>query len=587
MNLDIFRQYYNELAEIVCNPDADTQRIREIHSKYRELFKNDKKLLELIDIEHDFLQSFPLTHIIPFKQYYFTPAKCKTVQNYLEKRLGMDLCPPYRAVLLTAKFLLLDDYGAGNSSIHIMYDYWKGLLEKPESEKRIFELYRWIIETCDRLKSRKIILEIAKLAIPLLENWCAAGKYGNLFKILLYYFPYVYNLPETEALRVLDVTRRYFENISSTGHINQALRLIDEGKFLEFIFRQDLDLQKKKQIKTEFIPTCFTLKKRYAESDELRADGALKAHFLNEAMKFAYDYGLGAQTYHELKQKCYEAMKDYEYPVIGAEIQIPAHVVETVLKQISEDAKQLYPEDEIPEIPYFGKYYKSLPTLQTAIQAIQAEGPTIDSLFTTRTHPQGLLYSSKEPDTNSNLEYRARNRIYLQLTDPLLYFEIIIDRLIETGALSSERLFGKIEQISEAPVEELVFLREGLDHHFKGEYVASMHIIIPQIERLAKGVVYLKHKPTPSTKKVAENYISQQLPTFGPILSDEGTECLGSALQEALRIMLYDPEFQNWRHKLCHGWAKHALCTKYNSTTIIWILLMVLYRRSEILKGEK
>ena len=239
INLEPLDPFYQNLAKIICDPKSNTRDLGKIIRDFQLKYREDKEISSYILIESQIVRYFPLnmsgSSII--ETAFSTPEGVQVAKEYIQKRLNMEMCKPYRALFLINSFYLYDDGVAGNQALLLMFEYWKELIQdlSDESDKRVSRLYSWIIQTAKNLKNKNILNECSALLVPVLQNWSDKEKYGYINRVCFDLFLYTYSLPEDLLNQVLMLVTNYFKNISDYGPLNNAIRVIEEGRFFDFI----------------------------------------------------------------------------------------------------------------------------------------------------------------------------------------------------------------------------------------------------------------------------------------------------------------------------------------------------------------
>ena len=111
-------------------------------------------------------------------------------------------------------------------------------------------------------------------------------------------------------------------------------------------------------------------------------------------------------------------------------------------------------------------------------------------------------------------------------------------------------------------------LENGAGHHFRHEYIASIHVLMPQVEEIIRTLV-VNHGATPTKYEPSDEGVQEKL--LGGLLV-EADEFLGEDFAEYLRIRL-TPDGENIRNKVCHGWMEIRSLNEELSTVLIHMIL--------------
>jgi len=142
-----------------------------------------------------------------------------------------------------------------------------------------------------------------------------------------------------------------------------------------------------------------------------------------------------------------------------------------------------------------------------------------------------------------------------------------IDHLIQNGLTSS--LWADF--INESPLftkDRLLLIRRGIEAHIVGDYVQSIHVLVPQIERALVYLVYLLGGAP--TKQHRSGRGVTQYKNINDALADEATrKTLGPDMTIYLLATLSHPKGHNIRNEACHGLWGPERFTKYVSERVL------------------
>lgn len=118
--------------------------------------------------------------------------------------------------------------------------------------------------------------------------------------------------------------------------------------------------------------------------------------------------------------------------------------------------------------------------------------------------------------------------------------------------ISSDGILNFIKNYEVIDEVNILLIKKGLDYHFSNEYIASIHILIPQIEELIRKLLEIKKFNFLKEHKNAIMYKE-----FGGLLAEnELQDILGEDIIEYLKIKYTDINGINFRNKLSHGYVK-------------------------------
>ena len=162
---------------------------------------------------------------------------------------------------------------------------------------------------------------------------------------------------------------------------------------------------------------------------------------------------------------------------------------------------------------------------------------------------------------------------YMQFESPWLAW--ILDHMTRQG-LHAPHI---IEFIRPSPLfadDRLSLIRRGLEAHFLGDYVQSIHLLIPQIEAALLRLLPLAGKPTNKPHRSGRGVMQSKnlndlLPRDKwPIPGEDGEN-----LRMYLLAALAHPKGLNIRNDVCHGLWPADRFTKWVSERLVQVLLSI------------
>ncbi|MEZ4495143.1 MAG: DUF4209 domain-containing protein [Dehalococcoidia bacterium] len=172
---------------------------------------------------------------------------------------------------------------------------------------------------------------------------------------------------------------------------------------------------------------------------------------------------------------------------------------------------------------------------------------------------------------------------YMSLMVP--WISMSLDHLIAEG-LSAESCIAQIAASPLFPEDRIILIRRGIEAHMLGDFVQSIHVLVPQIERALIELVRLLGGTSIKAHRTGRGVA--QAKSLNDALSDETTrELLGQDVTIYLIAALSHPKGQNIRNKVCHGlWGPESF-TKAVSERLLHVLAVLAHlRSSEAPEGE-
>ena len=172
---------------------------------------------------------------------------------------------------------------------------------------------------------------------------------------------------------------------------------------------------------------------------------------------------------------------------------------------------------------------------------------------------------SVDEDEEGRLHMQIDQNIAVSNMFLVLAFQSLMDRLSPTPEQIIECLF-------ESPVFEessRQILKEGLAGYGEGDFVKTIHVLIPQIERTLRNLLALLGIPT--SKHVRG---TMQMKNINNILADEQVRSsLGENVWRYLFVLLADSRGLNLRNRMAHGLLDYS---EFNQTTALRVIHAIL-----------
>ncbi len=178
-------------------------------------------------------------------------------------------------------------------------------------------------------------------------------------------------------------------------------------------------------------------------------------------------------------------------------------------------------------------------------------------------------------DPDGKMAFETARHVQLES----IWISWAFDHMIENG-LTSDRI---VDFVSESPLfteDRLRLVRRGVEAHILGDYVQSIHVLVPQIERALINLVFLLGGP--STKAPRSGRAVTQFKSMNDALEDEAAaEVLGDLRMYIVATMAH-PKGMNIRNDVCHGLWPADKFNKTSSERVLHVLLAIsLLRRGK------
>ena len=170
---------------------------------------------------------------------------------------------------------------------------------------------------------------------------------------------------------------------------------------------------------------------------------------------------------------------------------------------------------------------------------------------------------------------RLKHEMYQQYH---IHVELTVDgrilpafwQILEEHKVSMRFIYDICRNSSVVPADRVDIWAQGLYYGFDRNFLVSSHLLIPQIEHLAR--ILLQQEKIPTT--TIDEYGIESEKSINSLLQEPKIyELLGRDLTEELKFLLTEPMGLNYRNKICHGLVSESP----NSADIyIWWLCLKL-----------
>ena len=330
-----------------------------------------------------------------------------------------------------------------------------------------------------------------------------------------------------------DLEKRFERLLRENNHLvaqKAALLLVDYYS----------KIGKKEKVKETLLKYGELVQKQAEKASPLVASG-----WLEKLYHLYLHYGMKDETnkisnkIRKLGKGAKDELKEIKIP-----IEIPGNEVEKYINWLTEgDLKTVLQKIAVNFIPKKDEVIKQL-------QDLSKRAP-ISFLFTRK-----IIDAEGRPvATVGPLEEDIDGHIVLQISQNMqqissIFLRETLNTLIDKFKLTAEEI---VDYFYESPIfdeRRKEFLIKGIEAYLKGDYVVSLHILIPQIEAIIRnlsekiGISILKPSRT-------GGFFYR---TLDELLREERIiKILGEDMCLYFRILLTDPHGLNLRNEVCHG----------------------------------
>lgn len=152
-------------------------------------------------------------------------------------------------------------------------------------------------------------------------------------------------------------------------------------------------------------------------------------------------------------------------------------------------------------------------------------------------------------------------------------------QILEEHRVSMSCIYNICKNSSVVTADRADIWAQGLYYGFDRNFLVSSHLLIPQIEHLAR--ILLRQEKIPTTT-IDENGVESEKSINSLLQEPKIYELLGRDLTEELKFLLTEPMGLNYRNKICHGLVGESP----NSVNVyIWWLCLRLVVNNCVLFG--
>ncbi|EEF15265.1 hypothetical protein CAMRE0001_0232 [Campylobacter rectus RM3267] len=180
---------------------------------------------------------------------------------------------------------------------------------------------------------------------------------------------------------------------------------------------------------------------------------------------------------------------------------------------------------------------------------------------------------------------RLKHEMYQQYH---VYVELAVDcrilpafwQILEEHRVSMSCIYNICRNSSVVPADRADIWAQGLYYGFDRNFLVSSHLLIPQIEHLAR--ILLQQEKIPTTT-IDKNGVESEKSINSLLQESKIYELLGRDLTEELKFLLTEPIGLNYRNKICHGLVGGS---PSDADIYIWWLCLKLVVNNCVLFGD-
>ncbi len=296
--------------------------------------------------------------------------------------------------------------------------------------------------------------------------------------------------------------------------------------------------------------------RKIAESFETEAKKRLTENaalasvvFYREAIKHYHRIG-DSQKEKELMKKIGDSAKKIEWKKVSFDVSLP----------------ELQFKGDTPTAVYNEICDYNDPIL---VAGIDPDLPQPDLLDVVRTITFDDRYpiSDSEKKDAKGVKVKRNRTWYIQLAEAR--FASAFKLLEGHKRIFATSLIDFLKDIGLFDGDSLKMLTAAVERHFAGDYISSIHILVPQVENALRSLLKLKGIPVEKTDAGAIS-----VKDMGGILAEEEAKSiLGRDFVTYLRLKFTDKEGMNIRNEVAHGLLKADKFDHKLSASLLYVLL--------------
>lgn len=304
----------------------------------------------------------------------------------------------------------------------------------------------------------------------------------------------------------------------------------------------------------------------------------VKAHFYELAMRHYANIGK-TEKVNEMKvliRRAYEELeRSDELSAFSSEFSIPTEALENILKPYLEGEKK----EILDRISKAICFIPKLSEVERLTRNLMEQFP-LQFLVGRSVIDDGkkIDHGNSNEDDSYRFAFSQSYMLHLQFNLELIIVNLF-NRLIVDKELSSEDVINKLKSWPLLSPKNLPLIEVGIEAFFKGDYVSSIHILVPQFESTLRRMFSLAGYPTTSIKKGT----AQHEETFNEFLNRADIkEALGEHIHKFIQMVMVEQTGLNLRNKVAHGLISFSECNRSLNILVIYLFLLLTVFRIDV-----
>lgn len=242
------------------------------------------------------------------------------------------------------------------------------------------------------------------------------------------------------------------------------------------------------------------------------------------------------------------------------------------IKQVEPFVEKLLEKDAAHALLLLAHAHHLLPDRKQAETSAKqaARKYPLQALMPTSTIRRGTVTAGFGSD---ELEGQVLKHLSLQATMLLGLLGHLINRLEVAGFWSTESLLAHFRSWEIGREADIQLIQVGVERYFAKDYVSALHVLIPRIESMLKGIFETIGVPTLAAHSTQGRLLEVGFGEF--IRRPEVRRSLGERIYTLVEYTLVNPAGMNLRNDVAHGWIEHAGCRRELVDLVIFQMLLL------------
>lgn len=264
----------------------------------------------------------------------------------------------------------------------------------------------------------------------------------------------------------------------------------------------------------------------------------------------------------EVTKKHKEAEERAKYREFKTKITITDEQMDTFLKEMDAPTPEGVIENLIKRTEFVPKYDEVV----TFVKKLREKHP-LQFLFPIYVSDREKVVA-RHMSESEILDFKIREQLQMEAKFMDIFLKETFHKFDEK--LTQDNIFSfLVNSATNISKSRLEIIHKGLERHFAGDYVSSIHILIPQIEEILRQM--LENAGYVAQVREKTGLREQQL--RGLLENENTVDLLGKDFVEYLKVRLTDVDMENLRNLVCHGLVEIEQCNETNSILSIFIIL--------------